>query len=62
VSRFLSEAVTQLAALNSTLYFVRTFVNEFAEMLDVANFIYLAVILSFIQMFLLFVDCNMAVS
>jgi len=52
--------VTQLAALNVKHYFVRTVVSEFAELMVMVTFIYRAVILCFIQMFLLVVGCNLA--
>ena len=47
--------MTQLAGLNSTYYFVRTVVSEFAELMVVVTFIYLAVLLCFIQVYLVFV-------
>jgi len=54
VSRILSEAVRILAALNSTHYFFRTVVNEFAGLMVMVTFIYRAVILCFIQTYLVF--------
>ena len=47
--------MTQLAALNSILYFVQTVVSEFAELMVMVTFIYPAVLLCFIQIYLLFV-------
>jgi len=52
VSRVLSDTVRILAALNSTHYFVRTVVNEFAGLMVMVTFIYRAVILCFIQTYL----------
>jgi hypothetical protein len=52
--------VTQLAALNSTHYFVRTVVSEFTELMVMVTFIYPAVMLCFIQIYLVFVCGNLA--
>jgi len=53
-----SDAVRILAALNSTQYFVRTLVSEFAELM--VTFIYQTVMLCFIQIYLVFVCGNLA--
>jgi len=43
-----SDAVIILAALNSTEYFVRTVVSEYAELTEMVTFIYQAVMLCII--------------
>jgi hypothetical protein len=60
MARVLSDAVTQLAALNSGQYFVRTVVSEFVELMVMVTFIYPAVILCFIQIYLVFVCGHLA--
>ena len=47
-----------LPTLNSTHYIVRTVVSEFAELMVMVTFIYEAVILFFIQIYLVFVCGN----
>jgi len=55
-----SDAVISLAALNSTEYFVRTVVSEYAELMVMVTFIYHAIMLCFIQIYLVFVCGNLA--
>jgi len=55
-----SDAVIILAALNSTEYFVRTVVSEYAELMVMVTFIYHAIMLCFIQIYLVFVCGNLA--
>ena len=45
--------------LNSTHYFVRTVVSEFAELMVMVTFIYQAVMLYFTQIYLVFVCVNL---
>jgi len=55
----LSDALIQLAALNSTHYFVRTYVCEFAELMVMVTFIYQAVMLCFILIYFVFICGNL---
>jgi len=56
----LSDAMRILPALNSTHYFVGTVVSEFVELIVMVNFIYQAVMLCFIQIYLVFNCGNLA--